>query len=65
MKWGYDLHMDSQIQADSKPLNVYTVAQVHDVLEEARRLDLMGTGSIVVDASIRKLDSLNHGRTDA
>jgi len=58
--------MDSQhIQVGGKPMSVYTAAQVRDVLDEANRLDRRGIGCIVVDAAVRKLDSLNQGRMDA
>lgn len=62
----YHLHMmDERVFVGDKPMNVYTSAQVRDVLEEAHRLEcVMRLGGALMGVAVRKLDSLNSGRMD-
>jgi hypothetical protein len=45
--------------------NVYTSAQVNDILNEARRLEcVLHLRQTLMAMAVRKLDSLNSGRMD-
>lgn len=53
------------IDATGRPINIYSMPQIRDVLDEARRLEcLAGNGYDFVTPAVHKLDSLNSGRMD-